>query len=153
MASDSTTWLGMSRNRRRSAVATTPTTSPKPIPPMTSTPSCSSTPPVVSFAPTAPTATAKSVSATPSLMRPSVSSTVTSLRGAPSRCSTVPAATGSGGATAAPNASAAAHPRSGTITSSTPATAAAVATTSPTACPSTATRFLSDSRGSLKNAA
>jgi hypothetical protein len=149
VASDSTTWLALSVTRRRSQVLATPTTSPMAMPPPICTSSSSPTSPAVGEAPTAVTASANTVSAIPSLIRPSPSSTVTNRRGTPSRCRTFVAATGSGGATAAPNASAAAQPTSGKTSSSAPAQVPAVTSTNPTDWPITAGRCSTVSRGSL----
>ena len=80
----------------------------------------------------AATATWYIVSAVASLSSPSPSIRVSSRGGSPARRATASAAIGSGGATAAPSASATAIGTTGTTASSTPPTANAVASTSPT---------------------
>ncbi len=61
--------------------------------------------------------------------------------GSPARRATPSAATGSGGATAAPSASAAANGSPGTVAASSPPTANAVASTSPTDSEATGRRL------------
>jgi hypothetical protein len=153
VVSDHTAWLSGSRVRSRSRDTAMPTISPNKIPPATCTTIRTSTSGTDGLAPRLATAIANRVNATASLISPSASSTVTRRPGTPSRCSTVVAATGSGGAIAAANASAAAQPMSGKISSSVQAAANAVASTRPTDWPTTAPMCSIVSLGSLKNAA
>lgn len=103
--------------------------------------------------PSASTASMKMVSAAPSLIRLSPSRIVTIRGGAPSRCITAVAATGSVGDTAAPNASAAAQPTSGTSAWTVAATATVVTVVSPNASVKIGTASARASRGAVKKAA
>src|SRR4051812_40925030 len=95
----------------------------------------SSTPGRLSVEPctVASTAAWKTTSAVASLNSPSLCSTVSSRRGIRTGPATASTATGSGGATIAPSATAAVRPRPGTSAAAVAATAATVATTSATA--------------------
>ena len=84
------------------------------------------------LAPIAAIATFNVTSEVASLNSDSPSSTVTRLRGRPTRRANATAATASGGATIAPNASAAANGRPGITRVSTSATVKAVSSTSTT---------------------
>ncbi len=75
----------------------------------------------------------KTTSAVASLNSPSACRTVSSRRGIRTRPATASTATGSGGATMAPSATAAVSPIPGTSSHTAPATAAIVATTNATA--------------------
>jgi hypothetical protein len=101
----------------------------------------------------ASTASPNTVSATPSLIRLSPSTMVTTRCGAPSRAITDVAATASVGATAAANASAGAQPRDGSSSRVTQPTPTIVTAVAPKASPVIGTAFSRLSRGADRNAA